>query len=102
MHIFIYRVKYKQIDNEDQFYINYIKYEKPCFSNYMISGKCKNHYGCELQGKCFEQTSIRKGVCDCKLKSYCALSRQELQDKFRKEEQRNGIQDCEFYQMMRK
>lgn len=66
------------------------KLPKPCYGN--SSGYYCN-YQCTKNDGCYAVTMEKWGVCDCKFKPSCHISRQKLQEKFRKN---NTSHTCPF------
>lgn len=71
---------------------------KACFGDYM-GERCKEWNQCVWQGKCFNDTSLRKGACDCPYKVSCHLSRQWLAAILKRED---SSYQCSFVAMFEK
>lgn len=73
--------------------------DRKCYGNYMIDGVCEGHHDCKEYG-CFGKTSIDKGACDCKYKSWCHLFRQQHQYESRMNPENpkyTKVEQCWFY-----
>ena len=86
------------MNNLEEIYKNYDKetieankkLPKPCYGNssgHYCSYKCSKNEGC------YEVTMKKWGVCDCKFRPSCHLSRQMLQEKFK---ETNPNRKCSF------